>query len=221
MYHRLVDRSVKAARMFRSVCRKHGFVRTLRLGLSELLFDFRNQTETSLDVRSGSLRSRNKYGGHEGSNPLLFAELIRHVSLDRGRSVFLDYGAGKGRALLLAAQHGFKKTIGVESCAELCSIAQRNIATYHERQPQRAIEVHCTDAALFEVPDEVNVAYFFNPFGPDVMRAALNRILESLRRCPREFLVVYLYPSFEESFIKAGFIVICREGTDGAILRWA
>ena len=210
-----------ALRTLGRVVRKRGVVRTLRLGLSELLFDVRNRTSTSLDLRGGSSQMRNRHGGHEGSNPLLFAELMRHVAVAREHSVFMDWGAGKGRALLLALQHGFKKAIGVEIQEELCSIARANIAVYRERRPDAAIEIHCADAACFDVPDEVNVAYLFNPFGSGVVRAVLDRILESLDRRQREFVVIYLHPSFEKLFIKAGFDLVCHEGSDGAILRRA
>src|SRR5712692_5078358 len=218
MSQSLVSRAGAVARMFRRVCRKRGFVRAMWLGVHELFFDLWNGTRTSLDIPNGSVASPKNYEGHEGSNPLLFEELLRTVSLERGRSVFLDYGAGKGRALLLAAQHGFKKAIGVELSAALCATALRNSSTYRKRHPWSSIEVHCADAATFEVPDEVNVAYFFNPFGPEVMLAAIDRIIESLRRSPREFHVIYLNPRYGELFIRKGFIPVYRQGTEGLIL---
>ncbi|HEX8110264.1 MAG TPA: class I SAM-dependent methyltransferase [Kofleriaceae bacterium] len=214
----LIGKIAGIAKIFRSAWRRHGLIRTVRLWSSELRFDLQNRTATALDLRGGSLHSRNRSGGHEGSNPLLFAELIRHAPVDRASSVFLDFGAGKGRALLLAAQHGFRKAIGVEVRADLCAIARSNITTYRRGHSPCAMEMHCVDAAVFEVPDEVNVAYFFNPFGPEVMRATLAHITESLGRRPREFFVVYLHPSLEALFLEAGFRRVWREGTDGAIL---
>ena len=41
---------------------------------------------------------------------------------------FVDVGAGKGRALLLAAELPFRKIIGVELNEELTRIAQKNVA---------------------------------------------------------------------------------------------
>jgi SAM-dependent methyltransferase len=41
---------------------------------------------------------------------------------------FVDVGAGKGRALLLASELPFRKIIGVELSAELSSMAQNNVS---------------------------------------------------------------------------------------------
>src|SRR5205085_6617351 len=41
--------------------------------------------------------------------------------------VFLDYGCGKGRALVAAASRGFGEVIGVELAPELCAAAEANV----------------------------------------------------------------------------------------------
>lgn len=190
------------ARSFPAVCRKHGVARSMRLGLHELLFDIRYGTDTSIDP------------AHEPTNPLIFAEIMRHAPFAAHGRVFLDYGAGKGRALVLAARHGFAKGVGVELSPELCAVARTNIARY-----PGALEVTCADAAAFEVPTDVTVAFLFNPFGAATMTAVVDRIDESLLRKPRDFHVVYLYPRLAALFLGAGFFPVYRHGDYGLILH--
>jgi SAM-dependent methyltransferase len=201
------------------VRRKRGLTRTLHLGLSDLLFDVWNATETSIEVSSDTADLCKRYGRHEACNPLIFVELLQRIRPDVQTSTFLDVGAGKGRALLLAARHGFSKVIGVELSPDLCAVAERNITKYLRRHPGSRIEVHCADAAGFDIPIEVNVAFFFNPFGRDVMRSVLDHIGESIGRYPRDFYIVYLNPRHEDLFVAAGFLPLYRQGTDGLILR--
>ncbi|MFD5552720.1 class I SAM-dependent methyltransferase [Streptomyces sp. NPDC127068] len=199
---RLVTRSLPG------VCRSRGVARGLHLGLSELAFDLRNGTDTGVDPPR-----------HEGTNPLVFAELLARLGPEATRGGFLDFGAGKGRALLLAARHGFPVVVGVERSAELCAIAERNVARWLRRRPGPFVEVHHADVRDFPVPDDITVGYLFNPFGPDTVRVAIDRILASLWRAPRPFHVVYAHPRCADLFVGAGFTPVHRQGTDGTVLR--
>jgi SAM-dependent methyltransferase len=174
----------------------------VRLCLHELLFDLWYRTDTSIDP------------AHEPVNPLIFAEVMRHAPFAVDAAVFLDYGAGKGRALILAARHGFAKAVGVELSPDLCALARTNIAKY-----PGVLQVTCAEAAAFEVPTDVTVAFLFNPFGAATMTAVLDRIGESLVRAPRDFHVVYLYPRLAGLFLGAGFAPVYRHGDYGVILH--
>jgi hypothetical protein len=118
----------------------------------------------------------------------------------------------------MAVQHGFKKAIGVEVFPVLCVIARKNIATYRKRHPGSCIDVHCANAATFEVPVEVNIVFLYNPFGSEVILAVIDRIAESIALSFREFYVAYLHPRFEDLFVSAGFSVVYRQGADGLVL---
>jgi SAM-dependent methyltransferase len=118
----------------------------------------------------------------------LFAGLRRLQR--RPGDVFLDYGCGKGRALIVAAGLRFDEVIGVELSPELSQVARDN--TCHARGVNCGkITVVCTDAAEFDLPDSVTVLFFFNPFTGSVLRRVLVKIRQSLDRRPREILVVF------------------------------
>ena len=57
----------------------------------------------------------------------MFRQIMRHVSLSAGEDVFVDYGSGKGRVVIMAAESPFRKVIGVEFSAQLHAIAKENV----------------------------------------------------------------------------------------------
>ena len=78
---------------------------------------------------------------------------------------FVDVGAGKGRALLLAAELPFRKVIGVELSEELSTIAQRNATRWNRvARPKAKIRVVREDAAKFRWPRTPLLVYLYNPF---------------------------------------------------------
>ena len=107
--------------------------------------------------------------------------------------VFVDYGAGKGRALAAAAAQPFRRVVGVEISAALVEIAQRNLARLKRRRAGH-VEIHHADAAAFAVPDDANVFFFFNPFGGATLARVVERIRESWTAHPRELVLHLLQP---------------------------
>lgn len=106
--------------------------------------------------------------------------------------VFVDYGAGLGRALLMAARTRLKRVVGVELLRPLADSAKQNVRTAQHRL-RTPVEVVVTDAAAWDVPDDVTVAYLFNPFVGTVMQAVQQKIRASLVRRPRPLRVLYAH----------------------------
>jgi tRNA G46 methylase TrmB len=52
-----------------------------------------------------------------------FHAAVAKLSLDYPRTVFIDFGSGKGRVLLLASHYPLRSIIGVEISEALCQIA--------------------------------------------------------------------------------------------------
>jgi SAM-dependent methyltransferase len=78
---------------------------------------------------------------------------------------FVDVGAGKGRALLLASELPFRKVIGVELSEELAHNAQRNVARWNRvARPKAKIRVMRQDALEFQWPRTPLLVYLYNPF---------------------------------------------------------
>ena len=122
---------------------------------------------------------------------LVFQWAIESLPEALDRFTFVDFGAGRGRVLLLASQMNFEKVIGVEFAEELHNDCEMNIAQY-PRSLMKCRDVECVldDAANFEIPDEQAVFYFFYPFDKKIMSDVLARIAESYDRNPRRLYVV-------------------------------
>ena len=106
-----------------------------------------------------------------------FRAAFAHVDVDRERTLFLDLGCGKGKALLLAREAGFRRVLGVELSEEIADIATRNVE-------RTAGTVVVADATRFEFPPDPTVLFLCNPLrsGDPPDRAGKPRGLAA--RCP-------------------------------------
>lgn len=119
----------------------------------------------------------------------LIALWLQHVPQQQiERTVFLDIGAGKGRAMLLASEFPFLRIEGVELNPALTAIAQQNIARWQQSPhaaPLAPIAVHHADATTYPLPAEHLVLFLFHPFELAIMRRFVRHIETSLAATPR------------------------------------
>ena len=194
---------------------KRGVVPTLSLLLPEILFDRRYGTDTFQIVTSEELAdvtSPNRALGthYQGANPKIFSRIFKGVqerlSRDFSKEVFIDFGCGKGRALLMAALSGFRKAIGVEYSPSLCAIAEKNIETFRKRTRSRTeFEVIYDDVITYSIPDEATMFFLFHPFNREILERVLEKMHQSVMRFPRAALVVYMNPQSPEAFTPGKF----------------
>ena len=89
----------------------------------------------------------------------------------------VDYGAGAGRILVLGAEAGVGRAIGLAYSPELVAQARDNLARYNARTgTQTAFEVLRTDATRYLPPTDAQLFYFFNPFTGAAFARALDHI---------------------------------------------
>jgi SAM-dependent methyltransferase len=110
------------------------------------------------------------------------------------RTVFMDIGAGKGRAVLLASEYPFLRVEGIELNPALARIAAGNIARWQtDREAARLapIELHHADATRHPLPSHPTVAFLFHPFEAPLLRRYLRHVERSLTRRPYSFDLLY------------------------------
>jgi len=110
------------------------------------------------------------------------------------RDVFVDYGAGKGRTLALAAEYPFARMIGVEIAPALVAAARANLRRAVPAPRFAAIELWEGNARDYRLPAGATVLYVYNPFHGAVLRAVLADIRRTLRAAPRRMTVVMNNP---------------------------
>ncbi|HEX3147671.1 MAG TPA: class I SAM-dependent methyltransferase [Gemmataceae bacterium] len=123
-----------------------------------------------------------------------FRYAMAKVRLKTDQEVFLDYGSGMGRVVLMAARYPFRRVIGVEISAVLNEVARKNLDRLAGRRRCDCVELWTSDAARFPVPDDVSVIFLYNPFHGDVLRQVLSNIRTSLDRLPRRIVMIFNNP---------------------------
>ncbi|MBK8495061.1 MAG: class I SAM-dependent methyltransferase [Chitinophagaceae bacterium] len=118
---------------------------------------------------------------------------------------FLDIGCGKGRALCMAAHYGFTKVTGLDFSRSLCEGATENLEKTKQQVPGLQYTVINNDAFYFEIPQDVDCIFLFNPFDEIIMSAVVNNIFSSLQNNPRKISIIYVNPLHKELFLKAGY----------------
>lgn len=120
--------------------------------------------------------------------------------------VFIDFGSGKGRAVIEAARYPFRRVIGVELSKVLHDIACENIERSASRLRCQDIVLVHSDVLDYSIPDDVTVAFFNNPFRGATFAEVINRLLASVDRNPRELRIVYGNPIEEPFLLSTGRI---------------
>ncbi|MFZ5891862.1 MAG: class I SAM-dependent methyltransferase [Myxococcota bacterium] len=142
-----------------------------------------------------SVHGQNAFG-YEGIQLPVFRRILADLHVTPNDYVFIDFGSGKGRAVMMAAEQHFAAVHGVEFSPVLHEIARRNCAQFRRRNPGSSpISLYCQDAAEFQIPDGNLVCFFYNPFNEQVMRKVLDNIAVALEKSPRELLIAYRNPS--------------------------
>ncbi len=96
---------------------------------------------------------------------------------------FIDFGAGKGRAMLVASEFPFHQVIGIELNPTLADIAQLNLdqwlashAADPTSPPLAPIRLYEQDALTFDLPRTPTLAFLFHPFEAPVLKLLLRHI---------------------------------------------
>lgn len=131
---------------------------------------------------------------YNATNYRRFKQIMKWLKIRPDQDVFVDFGSGMGRVVVLAATYPFRKVIGVELTAELHEIAEENIRNARRRLRCKDIELNQMDAREYVVPPEVTVIFCWNPFGKEVLEKVFENVWKSVQESPREVVLLYTYP---------------------------
>jgi SAM-dependent methyltransferase len=127
------------------------------------------------------------------------------------KDVFVDFGSGMGRMVLEAARFPFGRVVGIELSEKLHDIARDNARRTRQRLRCGNIELLRTDVLDYEMPDDITVVFFNNPFLGPVFQTVIDRLVESLDRNPRQIKIIYYNPVEERAILGTGRAELVRE----------
>jgi hypothetical protein len=161
-------------------------------------FDRRHCVETAREEPLGEMgvaahaitRGNSVYRVTWGS---LIKRAMAQLDINPNRYSFIDYGSGKGKAMLMASDYPFKTIIGLEYAKRLHDIAAENCRTY--RSPNQ--QCHSLQPVLGDVLDHTPppgpiVCFMCNPFDEETLRAVFNSWRARYEGGEREIRILYL-----------------------------
>jgi SAM-dependent methyltransferase len=158
--------------------------------------------ERRLGIRSAEIISLKEIGlEHEdrrGYWPVTFRDfkaMLKFLRPTTPDEVFVDYGAGLGRAVVLAAMLPFKHVIGIEISSALAERARENVSRCRRKLRCRRVEILAVDAAEFEVPTDASTIFFNNPFAGEILVKVLHNIRLSYERRQRRLRLICYLPA--------------------------
>ena len=168
-------------------------------------FDAEYNLETSGLISGRELISGHAHDLHStayyGIAPSIFrsalTQWVETATAGVEQYTFVDLGAGKGRAVLLASEYPFRAVIGVELNAHLAVIAKRNATRWKKLGRARCpMEIVNQDATEFCWPSAPLLVFLFNPFGRPVLAQVLQNLKKEADRTGQPVDVLYVNPEF-------------------------
>jgi SAM-dependent methyltransferase len=159
-------------------------------------------TDTSgyIALENLTIESKNTKDGiwYEPMSTKVFSQIMGNLNINRRTFDFVDFGSGKGRVLLLAANYEFRKVVGVEFSEELHKVATKNVILWNRGVGGRSnIETIHMDATEYAIPNGPVVLFFYSPFMGKTMARVLGNISDSFKKNPREIVVVFYGANLE------------------------
>jgi SAM-dependent methyltransferase len=131
-----------------------------------------------------------------------FRKIMDRFICPCGEDVFLDFGSGLGRVVIMAATFPFKRVIGVEYSQKLYSRASELTEEVKPRLRCKTVELVKCDAATYDLPKDVNVFFFSIPFVGETLERVMRNIEKSVTIWPRKIKIIYYHPREFEKSIK-------------------
>ena len=131
--------------------------------------------------------------------------VLKHLPHD---GTFVDLGAGKGKALLIAGMMPYSRVVGVEIDRGLTEVARHNIEQLRTKQHALVVECVTASASDWTVPDDASVIFLHNPFFGRTFRDAMTSVFNSYDSNPRELHIVYMFPWEHEWLLSTGRVAV-------------
>lgn len=115
-----------------------------------------------------------------------------------GRS-FVDIGCGKGRVPLYVYDRFHIPVAGIDMKEQYIDEANDNKAAYLRKNggKQHVIQFVQHYAQAYDLNEQQDVFFFFNPFSVQIFMKFLANVLASYEQHPRKLTIIFYYPSHD------------------------
>ena len=163
-------------------------------------FDAANGTDTGALIPGDDLQTGHRHDRHitayHGTAPSLFRKLMTQWRTQSVHPVentaFVDVGAGKGRAMLLAAELPFRRILGIELHPALAATARRNIERFARLRASPAMRLEEADVMRLRMPAGPCCVFLFNPFDLVLMDRFLDKVQRDFSGRARDLDLLYV-----------------------------
>lgn len=163
--------------------------------LWDYYYDYKYRIDTDAHVQLENLdiskEQKEHYYWYEGTKVRPLKKLFKHLKIPKDKT-FVDIGSGKGRVLLIAAEYGFQKIIGIELSPNLYQISKKNVNTFLQKRSITAeIDILNIDALDYNYTDNEAIFFLYNPFDEHILKQIVLNIKSSLNRNKRDIKIIY------------------------------
>jgi SAM-dependent methyltransferase len=154
-----------------------------------------------------------------------FRRLIAASGVTPSETSFVDLGCGRGRALVLAAELGFRTVIGVELDPVLAEQAEENVTRWigarsAGQDDGRKFSVQRCDAASIALPTGAVIVYLYNPFGSETLNRVLDVIIPAASTGLSSVTLCYYNPVHANVIAMRPQAHLLRRGRDWAVFTF-
>ncbi|MFT3908893.1 MAG: methyltransferase domain-containing protein [Ferruginibacter sp.] len=129
-----------------------------------------------------------------------FMEGLKKTGLKKTDVALLDVGCGEGRILNFGMLLHFKRVAGIDLADEALKNAIENCAKMKRLGFDTPYTVEHADAALYTIPENINLIYLFNPFREKTMEAFMDNVIGQINNRQSEMHVIYCVPVWRKVF---------------------
>jgi SAM-dependent methyltransferase len=117
----------------------------------------------------------------------------------------VDFGCGKGRLNFYVHNRFHAQVVGIEMNEIFFNKALDNLNSYKKKRKVKREDItfQCCLAEEYQIHEEDNTFYFFNPFSVEIFRKVIQHILQSKEEVDRGIDLILYYSSYEYRYLLA------------------
>lgn len=129
------------------------------------------------------------------------------MAADNSIEPVLDYGCGKGAAMVLMRACGINEVDGIEYSEQISELARGNMELIGES----GMNIFTGDAAKFTDIDKYHCFYLYDPFRGNTFRKVMDNIEESVERKTRDVTIIYANPWLHREVERNGVFRLTKQ----------